>query len=141
MRGKGQIEGEVAELKVAEHLVSEGYRVSVPFGEYRYDFVVDDGDDLWRVQVKKANQGSSEPWKYRIITRGYDPDEVDIFAGYIPSEDTIFYEPFTKSRTRIRVNTKSPEEFTEHNREEANLVDEYTFERAVSKLSRDLTSE
>lgn len=45
--------GEITEAKVLAELVELGYNVAEPFGENtRYDYIVDDDDDLYRVQVK-----------------------------------------------------------------------------------------
>ena len=45
--------GELSELIVAAELGRAGYHVSLPLGESkRYDLIVDDGESLFRVQVK-----------------------------------------------------------------------------------------
>ena len=48
-----KIVGDLSELLVAAALTRLGYTVSKPIGDsYRYDLVADDGDTLYRVQVK-----------------------------------------------------------------------------------------
>jgi hypothetical protein len=47
--------GEISEGHVIAYLLKRGYAVSIPFGNnQRYDLILDDGDRLWRVQVKTA---------------------------------------------------------------------------------------
>jgi PD-(D/E)XK endonuclease len=45
--------GDRSEAIVLAALVKHGYLVSIPFGEnHRYDLIADDGDRLYRIQVK-----------------------------------------------------------------------------------------
>jgi hypothetical protein len=45
--------GTLTEAKIMSALVEAGYLVSLPFGEgHKYDFIIDDGQRLYRVQCK-----------------------------------------------------------------------------------------
>ncbi|WP_256476700.1 group I intron-associated PD-(D/E)XK endonuclease [Haloplanus pelagicus] len=135
-RNTGHIDGEEAELAVAAHLVRQGCRVSYTHGSYKYDLVADKDDELLRTQVKKANQNDEKPWKYRLFTEQYQDGQVDIFAGYVVEEDEIFYVAFDEiGRTDFRVNTKDRGELSDHNASEANLIEDYTFERAFREYT------
>ncbi len=133
-RNQGHVDGERAEFAVAANLVANDCRVSYTHGSYKYDLVADKDDNLYRVQVKKANQDTSKPWKYRIFTDRYEAGQVDLFAGYIVDKDVIFYATFDEVGSEFRINTKSGTEMNEHNASLAKLADEYTFERALSML-------
>jgi hypothetical protein len=103
---------------------------------YKYDLVADKDDELLRTQVKKANQNDEKPWKYRLFTEQYQDGQVDIFAGYVVEEDEIFYVAFDEiGRTDFRVNTKDRGELSDHNASEANLIEDYTFERAFREYT------
>ena len=148
---EGRVQGEVAEFAVATHLVRQGHQVSYTHGQYRYDLVVDvsnrvDTDEtvdvedpfpLYRVQVKKANQDSEKPWKYRLFTDQYQSGEVDLFAGYIVDMDEVFYVAFDDiGANDFRINTKGADEMIPSNAERANVLEEYTLERALSNVER-----
>lgn len=143
-RNEGHVHGEVAEFAVATHLVRSGCRVSYTHGQYKYDLVADVGDiadaedPLHRVQVKKANQDNEKPWKYRIFTDRYEPGQVDLFAGYIVEKDAVFYTTFDEvGPNEFRINTKGEDEMIPENAERANLLEEYTLQRALSNEQQD----
>src|SRR5580693_9887054 len=49
-------EGEQGELAFLSKASSLGFALSLPYGHMqRYDFVVDSGKNIWRVQVKTTN--------------------------------------------------------------------------------------
>lgn len=136
-RNDGRRAGELSEFAVAADLTDEGCRVSHTHGEYRYDLVADWDDCLLRVQVKKANQDDGKPWKYRMFTDGYEAGEVDLFAGYLVDRDEVFYATFDDvGSNEFRINAKTREEIEEYN-SHAKLVEEYTFDRAVTRLCDD----
>lgn len=89
--------GLITEMEVALHLIKLGYQVSQPLNaDSRYDFIVDTGKKLLRIQVKTAHlsvkTAESIQFKCRSITgRGaiqgikssiYSTDDVDYFATY-----------------------------------------------------------
>ncbi|MBV9209784.1 MAG: hypothetical protein JOZ52_04095 [Acidobacteria bacterium] len=91
--------GEIAQLKVQLRAAEKGIVLSKPVIDSRYDFILDDGQKLERVQVKYANgkalhsQGSVRVslkcWKGRKLSRRYCADEVDALLVYVPQLDKI----------------------------------------------------
>ena len=135
-RNQGHVDGELAEFAVAADLVAQDCRVSYTHGSYKYDLVADYDDELLRVQVKKANRDPDKPWKYRIFTDQYEDGQVDLFAGFIVDIGRVFYATANEVGSEFRINTKSATEMNEHNAQIAKLMDEYTFERALSEYDR-----
>ena len=94
-----KIQGELAEVCFLWRATTFGFTVSKPYGDSaRYDFVVDAGAGLRRVQVKSVR--NLHRGAYRIATssgkvskKGYTPDEVDFFAGYVIPEDAWYIIP------------------------------------------------
>ena len=99
------IKGSVAEHKVMLRALEKGFLVSKPILPCRYDLVLDDGDKLYRAQVKYA-QGKvgmeSEcsvavqlrSWNHaedgsRSKCKVYSKDEIDFVLVYIPHVDRI----------------------------------------------------
>ncbi|WP_353635626.1 group I intron-associated PD-(D/E)XK endonuclease [Halobacterium sp. NMX12-1] len=116
--------------------------MSYTHGLYKYDLVADKDDELLRVQVKKANQNNEEPWKYRLFTEQYQEGQVDIFAGYIVERDKVFYVAFDEvGSNNFRINTKDRAELSDHNASVANLLEDYTFERAFRRYMTDAETE
>lgn len=92
--------GNLSEAKILAAFVAAGYFVSVPFGSgHKYDFVVDDGTALFRVQCKtgrvksgallfnaysKAGNGSA-----RMSYKGL----ADLFAVLNPEDDKVYLVP------------------------------------------------
>ncbi|MFC7236660.1 group I intron-associated PD-(D/E)XK endonuclease [Halosegnis marinus] len=134
IRNPGHVDGELAEFHAAADLVEHNCRVSYTHGLYKYDLIADREDELLRVQVKKARQDTDKSWKYSIPTGGYTNDEIDLFAGYAPGPNKVFYVPVTDTGKEFRVLDKTGENMNEHNRDLAKLIDDYTFERAFRKL-------
>jgi hypothetical protein len=93
--------GDISELRVATALAEAGYIVSKPFGENaRYDLVADDGERLFRVQVKTGRlrggivryacysshahrQGGMRPYF----------GEIDFLAVYCPQTRKVYLLP------------------------------------------------
>lgn len=124
-------EAERSEVRVAAHLINEGCQISIPFGGYRYDLIADKEGEIVRVQTKKARQISEH--KYGIPVGSYNSSEVDIFAGYITEMEMTFYVAINKvGKNDFRINTKSREEIIPENRPHAKLLEDYTFEQALS---------
>jgi hypothetical protein len=82
--------GQIAELRFWVEALRRGVVVSRPHHGARYDFIVDCGKRLWRVQVKSTStkvQGG-----YHATTFGhrrpYSPQEMDFLAIYVaPTKD------------------------------------------------------
>ena len=54
--------GELAEIAFAHKAIAQGFPVAKPFGDSeRYDFVLDGGQALWRIQVKSSTHNVDDP--------------------------------------------------------------------------------
>jgi hypothetical protein len=80
--------GEMAEAAFLAKAAGLGFRVSKPWGESsRYDFIVDDGRSLLRVQVKSAHR--ADRWGgYTFHAHGntasaYKSSEIDLLVAYV----------------------------------------------------------
>jgi hypothetical protein len=89
--------GEVAFLHKATEL---GFMVAQPYGNmHPFDFVVQGGQDLWRVQVKTASHMRDGLYAVNIFRsegkrlRPYRASEVDFVAVYIIPDDSWFILP------------------------------------------------
>jgi len=92
--------GEVAESVFLAKAISLGLGVAKPWGDSeRYDFIVDSGKRLWRVQVKSAFEEMKDGGGYMIRATGsegnvaYTPEEVDVVVAYIVPEDAWYVIP------------------------------------------------
>jgi len=72
----------------------------MPFGHvHRYDFIVESGKNLWRVQVKtgtRMNRGLYDVSTRRHVNSvavAYDESELDFLAAYIIPEETWYILP------------------------------------------------
>lgn len=135
--------GDLAEAGILKDLLPE-YVVADPFGDNsRYDFLVDTGSSIWRVQVKHARRKdgvliintSSCP-----TLRGGDREyreyngEADIIAGYSPELDVCFYVPVNevgKREFRVR-----HEETSNGQTKNINWLENYTDFGGVVQLVR-----
>lgn len=96
--------GDLSEMMVAAALSRAGYIVAKPFGENsRYDFIVDRGDALFRVQVKTGrlrngailfNACSSHYHRKGGVSRTYMND-IDYFGVYCPGLNTVYLVPIS----------------------------------------------
>jgi hypothetical protein len=92
--------GDVAEALVLAALVRAGKRVLIPWGQQRYDLVIDDGGQFLRVQVKcgwlkhGAISFNTASLAYHIGggARPY-AGEIDTFAVYCPQTSKVYLVP------------------------------------------------
>lgn len=97
--------GEVAESVFLAKAVSMGFGVAKPWGDSgRYDFILDSGGQLWRVQVKSAYRGSKDGG-YTVHACGnqnlrpYTPAEVDVIVAYVVPENAWYVIPIAAFTT------------------------------------------
>lgn len=102
--------GELSELAFMYKAASLGFHVAKPYGDSeRYDFILDAGHRLWRVQVKSTNtvlSGFYHVNTQRSTSKGnvpYRPEEVDFVAAHIVPEDAWFVLPVTLVQNRTSV--------------------------------------
>ena len=93
-------EGERGELAFLSKASSLGFALSLPYGHMqRYDFLVDSGTNIWRVQVKTSTHmlnglylvGMHHRANRRV--RAYTKSEIDFVAVYIRPEQTWYILP------------------------------------------------
>ena len=88
--------GNITEMQCALAFMSQGYKISFPYGEdCKYDMIVDSGNKLYRVQCKTSSAlpNPDDGFKFKtrsvvITTHGakaslYSQDEIDYFATFI----------------------------------------------------------
>lgn len=99
-------QGELAELEFYVQAYGRGMVVSKPFGDNaKYDFIVDNGGRLSRVQVKSvgSTQGTSSTSgnsSYRVLLaygannkKPYTSKDVDMFAVWVIPERCWYFIP------------------------------------------------
>src|SRR6266446_6160668 len=86
--------GELSELAFVFKAASLGFHVSKPYGDSeRYDFILDAGHRLWRIQIKSTTTlmcGLYRINAHRRTNRGvvpYRPSEVDFLIAHVIPED------------------------------------------------------
>jgi hypothetical protein len=78
---------------------SMGFPLALPYGHlHRYDFIVESGKNLWRVQVKTVGfmmRGLYRLHLYNCTNGGhaYTESEIDFVAVYIIPEETWYILP------------------------------------------------
>lgn len=91
MLNENLIKGQIIELKVQEELLRYGFDISVPnYNASKYDLIADTGNELLRIQVKKAISNSTSSFTFSCTTQNvrsssqskhkYTSDEIDYFA-------------------------------------------------------------
>ncbi len=91
--------GEVAESIFMTKALTKGFGVAKPWGDSeRYDFILDSGTRLWRVQVKSTYK-ASQSGAYRVHVcgavreRAYTKEEIDVLVAYAEPEDVWYVVP------------------------------------------------
>jgi hypothetical protein len=87
--------GELAEARFLVKASSMGFGVAKPWGEERYDFVLDSGHCFWRVQVK-STRGRSAGYVVTVASSGlapYDKTQIDFLVAYLVPEDAWYVIP------------------------------------------------
>lgn len=99
-----KLKGDLAELKVAAHLLELGYRLALPYGEdWDYDLILVRGEAFERVQVKHAtsdgcvvhvNCRSQSLTKGKVKrTKYYTADTIDWIAVWDATTELCLYVP------------------------------------------------
>ena len=94
------LKGELGEVAFMHKAVSLGFALALPYGHiHRYDFIVESGTKLWRVQVKTTTVKARGMYNVTICRhanrerRAYTESEIDFVAVYIVPEDTWYILP------------------------------------------------
>jgi hypothetical protein len=92
--------GELAEMMFMVKAAQKGFATAKPYGDSRrYDFILDVGQRLWRVQVKSssARQNGSYFVNLQRNANGevvpYDASEIDFVVAYVMPCDAWFVIP------------------------------------------------
>ena len=110
--------GEVAELAFMHKAASLGFGVAKPYGDsFPYDFILDNGRKLWRVQVKSTSQlfqGAYSINAQRRLGWGtcpYKSSEVDFLAAYVTPRNCWYIVPLKAIRHKksLRVYPHEPD--------------------------------
>jgi PD-(D/E)XK endonuclease len=88
--------GEAAEAAFLAKASTLGFAVAKPWGDSEpYDFILDSGRRLWRIQVKSTQRCAES--RYRVKASGcklrYTGDEIDFIVAYIVPEDLWYVIP------------------------------------------------
>ncbi len=94
------LQGDIGEVAFLHKAMLQGLVVAKPYGHFqRYDFIVEAGRNLWRVQVKAASRlrFGLYPLTVRCFDFGervaYSLEELDFLAAYVLPEDAWFIVP------------------------------------------------
>jgi PD-(D/E)XK endonuclease len=99
-KGTRKQRGELAEMGFMFKAAGLGFGVAKPCGDSEhYDFILDSGERLWRVQVKSTYVPRSD--SYYLSARGgldgkfkaYTAEQIDILVAYIVVEDAWYVVP------------------------------------------------
>ena len=93
--------GDATESKIIHELISDGYSVSVPFGDNdKYDLIVDDSGKLHRIQCKTAWENKPETIRFNTHSqttangeyheKTYH-DEIDAFVVRYPETEQLYW--------------------------------------------------
>lgn len=99
--------GELAQAEFIVKAMHNGLRVSEPFGDnQKYDFIVDNGNKLFRIQVKSTSCYIENGDNYKLSTSYgsskkelYTNKDIDFFACYIQPERIWYIIPVTSVHT------------------------------------------
>ncbi len=86
------------ELRFLARAAELGLRVSKPYGDSApYDFLVESGGDVFKVQVKSTRFQEARCKAFMCITgcqrRRYQKEEVDFIAAYVVTDDAWYIIP------------------------------------------------
>jgi hypothetical protein len=94
--------GDLGEVAFVHKAMSLGYVVGKPYGQmHRYDFMVEGGNRLWRVQVKTSTcmrDGRYQLCVQRITHRrvvAYKKSELDFVVAYLMPEQAWYVLPIS----------------------------------------------
>lgn len=98
--------GELSELAFFYKAASLGFGVAKPWGDSeRYDFILDSGQRLWRVQVKSGGYHKNRRYGLHGMCGNrqqtvYTAAEIDIFVTYLIPIDVWYVIPVEKIQNK-----------------------------------------
>lgn len=111
--------GDETEAKIIHQLIANGYSVSLPFGDNdKYDLIVDDGEDLYRIQCKTAWENKEHTIRFNTHSQTtkngeYYEDtyhgEIDAFIVHYPKNEKLYWidiDNATEQKMELRFEAK-----------------------------------
>lgn len=93
--------GDETEARALSELVACGYSVSIPFGDNdKYDLIVDDETELYRIQCKTAWSNKAETLRFNthsqttrdgVYHEDTYQDSIDAFLVYYPESEQFYW--------------------------------------------------
>jgi len=99
--------GEVAEARFLAKASGLGFGVAKPWGDERYDFILDSGYCFWRVQVKSTRSRRAGGYSVTVASRGlapYEDTQIDFLVAYLTPEDLWYVIPVKVLKGRNTLN-------------------------------------
>lgn len=101
--------GDIAEMKFQLQAALRGFAISKPFGgSSRYDYILDNGTRLFRVQVKSclSRRKSRAKIAYQVTTRTssdkpYTEKDIDVLVAYSFEADCWWIIPVSEINGRV----------------------------------------
>ena len=94
------LKGELGEVAFMHKATSLRFALALPYGHiHRYDFIVESGTNLWRVQVKTTSVKARGLYPVTVChhadrkARAYTESQIDFVAVYIVPEEAWFILP------------------------------------------------
>ena len=104
--------GELIEIAFLHKAADMGFAVTKPYGDSEaYDFIVDAGNRLWRVQVKSGSSMVGQAYSVVLITGrvakktkiSYTPEQIDILAAYVVPLESLVHHPGARVHAPERI--------------------------------------
>jgi len=99
-KGTDKQRGELAEMGFMFKAAGLGFGVAKPCGDSeRYDYILDSGEQLWRVQVKSTYVARAHSYHVNACgnaagkKKSYTAEQIDILVAYIVAEDAWYVIP------------------------------------------------
>ena len=126
-----KLRGEWAEVHFLARAAEHGLHISKPYGDcLPYDFIVESGGRMLRVQVKSTSFQCPGYTGYKCFVkpspkgRRYAAGEIDFIAALVLPEDTWYIIPFRilKSKSTVHLDPPNPRNRYRHYREAWHLL-------------------
>jgi hypothetical protein len=85
--------GDVAEARFLAKAASLSFGVAKPWGDERYDFILDSGYFFWRMQLKSTRGCGSRGYEVTVASAGlkpYDETTIDFLVAYLALKDAWY---------------------------------------------------
>jgi len=109
-KGTRKQRGELAEMGLMFKAAGLGFGVAKPCGgSERYDFILDSGSRLWRVQVKSTYVAPAHSYAINAIggsslnKKSYTAEQIDMLVAYIVAEDAWYVVPIGAFAPRVHL--------------------------------------